>query len=500
VPLDALPTSLVVPTRDDVGDRWIADALSRVPDADGGASSQLYVESRNFADQQMPLYDAAVKATAAGQIQNAVGGDLDKWGIRLGGTSPSNPYARRGVTPSSGFIVVSTVAGGANVNVGTELKDPKTGLKFTSTITAVYQDQSTLPLVSSAGGPASNLPAGTQLQFTTPPPGVGQFCTIFADAAGDGLTGGAPAEGDDDYRARLLAGIQEPPAAGNEAQIVQAMSAITTIAILAAFCWPTVYGPGTYAAGFLIPPSTLGGSRLPNMAQQAQMLAILQSAFPSDDGIVMASGAEQATRVRLLVTWPDTAVGWADAVPWPPNYATPVTVTAATVSTATVGSASLAVAPAAGQTIGFYDPVTRTFRMKRILSVSGGPTSYGLIFDMSTLNASDPSYVPIVGQLVSPWSDSLNQLVNPLLSYIDKQGPGEMYASFSDPGRRQRRFPAPEPAYFPSRIENRVLDGFEPFVEDSALYEPTAPYSTSVGVPGTLYYVHRLSDFGAFVQ
>src|SRR5690348_9761267 len=125
--LDNLPTDLVVPTKAQVRDRWLADYAFRVPGANTGADTQPYVEASNVADMQMPVYDAAVKAARSGQIQNAVGSDLDAWGVRLGGTGPNNPLKRRGVTKSSGYVTVSVAAGGANINAGTELKDPRSG-------------------------------------------------------------------------------------------------------------------------------------------------------------------------------------------------------------------------------------------------------------------------------------------------------------------------------------------------------------------------------------
>jgi uncharacterized phage protein gp47/JayE len=497
--LDTLPTDFLVPTRDQVRDQGLRDTRFRVPSADTSPSTQPFIEASNIADVTAPIYSDAIKATKSGQIQTAVGSDLDAWGRRLGGTLPTNPLARRGVTKSSGFVFGGIALGGANINANTELKDPRTQQKFVTLVTNVYQDQQNVAIQSVAGGPVTNLPAGTKLQYTTPPPGVSQQVTVFAQADGSGLNGGAPSEGDDDYRRRLLLATSEPPGAGNEAQMIQAVQGIADLAVQVAVAWPAVFGPGTVAIGFLVPPASLGASRLPNGAQIAEAEAALVSAFPSEDGFVVASGAEQGVRVRLLVTWPDTVTGWADATPWPPNVVDPVHVTAGTVSSATFASSSSFPAPAAGQSVAFYDTVTRTFRLKRLLTVSGGGP-YTVTFDMTTLNASDPSYVPVANQVVSPWSANMASLVAPVLTYFDAQGPGEMYASFSDPGRRQRRFPAPEPGFFPSRIENRMLAGLDPFVEDVVLYEPTPPFATTVGTPGTLFWVHRLSDLGVYAQ
>lgn len=113
---------------------------------------------------------------------------------------------------------------------------------------------------------------------------------------------------------------------------------------------------------------------------------------------------------------------------------------------------------------------------------------------------SDTAFVPANGAMLSPWAASLPSLVEPVLTYFDAQGPGEMFASFSDPGWRKRRVPEPGPDSSPSKIENRMLDGLFELVSDVTIAAPTVPYATTVGTPPALAYLHRLTDLAIFPQ
>ena len=136
----------------------------------------------------------------------------------------------------------------------------------------------------------------------------------------------------------------------------------------------------------------------------------------------------------------------------------------------------------------------------------------------TTNSVSDTSYTPVAGQYVSPWSDSLDTLVPPVEAYMSVLGPGEQFASFADPGARQRRNP-PSPASYPNVLSLRLLAGptTAPFVAvgavppapaptltttpsllDVGVQEPTLPYATTVGAPGVTVYLQVLADLAAY--
>jgi uncharacterized phage protein gp47/JayE len=500
MPLDKLPDGFAAPTRDGLRDQALRDWRSRVPSVQTGSSTDPFVICSSLADALIPAYANTVLAAAAQDIDNAVGLALDAWGARLDGGS--GELDRKGVGSSSGFVTLVTATGGGNILAGTELKEIQSGQKFVSSVTDVYTSLTPLAIQSVAGGAVANLPGGTKLSFTSPPAGISQNCIVLTDSSGNGLTGGAPAEDDDTYRRRLKQAIKEPPASGNEAEVVRVLTSVRDLPVQAAFCIPAVFGPGTYAWCVTLQPATPGDSRIPNGAQLAELEAAVKDAFPADDGSVGASGAEHGFRFVVQVTWKSTAPSWIDETTWPPLVATPVTVSGTpTASAVRVTSVSAYTAPTVGKTIGFLDLVTKKFKRKRILTATlFAANTYDLTFDMTTLQASDPSFVPAVGAVVSPWSDSLDEVVLPLLNYVDLQGPGEMFATFGDPGRRQRRFPPPAPDYFPSKIENRVVDGLFSVVDDAEIIEPAVPFDTTVGTPGVLVYLHRVTDIGVFPQ
>jgi hypothetical protein len=107
------------------------------------------------------------------------------------------------------------------------------------------------------------------------------------------------------------------------------------------------------------------------------------------------------------------------------------------------------------------------------------------------------------GQLVSPWSDSLNQLPTALITYMLGLGPGEQFATLPDPGVRGRREPE-SPSSWPSTIGNADLVGAikaTPPISDIVLRLPSqTPYPTPVGVPGVSVYLFTLGDLAVFVE
>jgi hypothetical protein len=113
------------------------------------------------------------------------------------------------------------------------------------------------------------------------------------------------------------------------------------------------------------------------------------------------------------------------------------------------------VTPVAGNTIAIWDNDNRVFQRKLIASVSGSSTC--TITCSTQFGASDTTYTPRAGQRVSPWSDNLVQVVDPILAYLATLGPGEcvtLAGSFQD-GLRMVRSPA-APKSWPYSIGGRI--------------------------------------------
>lgn len=111
-------------------------------------------------------------------------------------------------------------------------------------------------------------------------------------------------------------------------------------------------------------------------------------------------------------------------------------------------------APHAGQHIALYDNQTGKFKRKTIKSVSGsGPW----VITCETLaNASDLSYLPVVGQMVSPWSDSLQSIADLAVKHANMMGPGEMISETPLDGIRMTRSPKPTPTKWPYEMTTQL--------------------------------------------
>ena len=243
-----------------------------------------------------------------------------------------------------------------------------------------------------------------------------------------------------------------------------------------------------------------------NAAQVALAEAYVKGQFPADDGGFACTLLEQTVDVALSITWAASALTWTDATPWPPYVpASKVRVSNAVAPTTTscrLFTGISTTVPQVGQTIGFFDRPNKTFRRKKILTVS--VVTPNLVWDVTfdtTNNASDVTYAPVIGTAASPWSDSLDTLIEPIVGYFDTLGPGEQVASFPDPGQRQRRSPQ-SPTSWPNTITNRILAPLFDLtsIEDLDLEEPATPLNTTVGVPGVLAYLMTLGDLAAFVK
>jgi len=258
-----------------------------------------------------------------------------------------------------------------------------------------------------------------------------------------------------------------------------------------------VLGAGTMMIAFLMRPTTPGASRLPNGAHIAQVEAELKSQFPGDDGVMVATVADDNVKPCFKVKFAPEQDGFVDSVPWPSYAASKVAVT----TTTTIEALSFTVenvttAPTVGQTIALFDQDSGTFKRKRVSAIASlGGNEYTLTF---STEGSDPDFVPIDGALVSPWAEALDDLATALLSDVDEHGPGEVYAVLPDPGRRQRRSPEPRNTSWPSTISSRLEDALDGLVEEAQLVEPASALETTIGTPGILVYLHKIADLGIY--
>lgn len=510
MPLDNLPGTQLTPTRDDVRESYLRSYRIRQPDALTTEGTQPWIDGSLMADTAMPLYQNSIVAFNNGVPKFKTGAALDEWGEGLG-------YPRLAAVGGSGFVEISASVGGTTILAGDEIKDKATGLRFQCSATGLYTDGAPVPISGIDTGPATNLPAGittsggqflpTTLTWTSPRPGCNADATVVQQLDGSGLSGGHDAEDDGTYFARLSSILANPPASGNDAEYQATIAKTPGVAAEQGFTYPAINGSGSMGIAFTIRPTSPGSGRIPNGTQIAAVLAYVQSQMPADDGIFAATLTGVSVDVVLKVSWTPTAPSWADTSPWPAYYSISgqaIVVQSATDATHFVlksaNSVYTAIAqPVPGQTLAFYDHNAQKFRRKRILTVTGtGP--WTIVCDI-TNGVSDLSYTPAVSQRVGPWSDSLDDLALPVVSYFDTLGPGEQVSVFYGDGVRQKRSP-PSPLSFPSVISNRlispVLDVAS--VADAELIEPTVPLACPVGTPGVASNIFQLGNIAAFPE
>lgn len=466
-------------------------AIDSEPYVSGTAiADQLNIQSENARQMSRQIPLASISGKSLDALLKALG---------LGARFPE--------TGSQGALVADTSLNGSTIVAGTECSYDN-GNVFYCTITQLYVTGQNVPIAAKSTGPNTNLAAGTQLVWGAAPPGSAPKLRVFKQTDGSGLTGGRLAETDDEVRNRISDYYANPPAAGNDAAYQAAIefSQGHGIAVQKAFTMPCALGPGTTAFCFTMSPATPGASRRPNATQLQRVYDFVKGKFPGDDGIFACVLQAVLLEVIVRVNWSVGTNGWVDVVPWPPYQAAsdtpgPFVVSAVTSPTAfsvdcLSGNRAGAIAPQVGNNFALFDRDTGHFRQKRILTVTGaGP--WALVID-STNGVSDTGYVPVLGQRLCPWSDSLDTLVSPVVDYFGEMGPGEQFSYFFDPGTRQKRNP-PSPRYWPSTVSNRLaadilkLDS----IADAVIVKGLGQ-STPAGTPAALSKLLELDTLSIF--
>lgn len=512
---DYLPAKFLQPTSDLIAANWRRDTLIRNPAADVGPGSLAMLDSLNAGTMAMPIYAYAGSVAANATWLTATGDALRAIAQSMG-TDLRPPVG------AVGFVQLSASSGGGFLQTGDQLSI--NGIIYAATVGGFYNDDALVAVYGVTTGPQTDQPAGTVLTWSTPRPGINPQATVFLQPDGTGLSGGANEETEGELKQRISQLKANPIGSGNDAMIQAIVLNTPGLAVQQCFTYPGIKGPGTTGVTFTLRPAQSGGNRIPNSAQLALALGYLMQQLPASDSIFMCALTSSALSLIFEVTWDVSAPGWEDPVPFPP-YVAPgdnwmvTNVVTPTPTTFHIKSLTDTTVPLAGQSIGFLNLAEQEFACKRILSATSVSGGYTIVVD-TTNGSSDTVYTPLVGQVVSPWSDSLDSLIPPVLAYLDSVGPGEQIpsANIFDPGQRQRRSP-PSPSQWSSVISNRMLGGppnasqppdpnaaptptifGTPNVDDAELLEPTPGTQTPVGSAGVSSYLYVLASIAAYPE
>ncbi len=499
-----IPQPFPTPDRDDLVEKYKRDARfysNNAQSTDEG--SQPHLDANVLADQLVPGYQQIRQSADNIVLGDATGAAAEKWA-----TSRGLP-GRIPATGARGYMIIKASAGGTHLFVDDEIKIGN--LRYLCTRDAVYQNGALVPVQGFDTGPSTNQPAGTVGRWTAPRPGCGEEATVWEDAEGEGLRGGRSEETDLEIQDRVADINANPPGSGNDAhlqKLVKDAGVALGISVQQCFTYPGILGPGTTGIAFTVLPDKSGGSRIPSPTQIAAIEAWVKQQMPGNDGLFFATVTGSTIDLTLQVQWRQGAISWADVNPWPELYTGSGAIVVQSVTSPTefvlgrTGGYVGVRQPVVGQTIAFYDPVSQTFKRKRILNYLVFGLGPWTITCDTTNETSDTTYTPVVGQRACPWSESLDLVVPPLLAEFDLFGPGEQVASFFDAGTRQRRQPPPQQSW-PSRLGSRVINGVQdqPSVNDAQLIDPapgSLPLATPVGAAGTLSYLRELRWIAAF--
>lgn len=493
--LDDLPGTLSTPPRGEIETKFRRDYGIVSPESDTSDGTQPDVLAKTVAVTLLPVYSDSVLIAGGINEDEATGERLDRVGARYGVPRPQ-------AVGASGYVYVTASVGGGTIQAGDEIKNRQTRKRYEAGETKTLVDGAPIFIRGLDTGPATNLAEGTTLQWSSPRTGIGQTATV----ASGGLIGGAEVADDAAYLALIQEARRNPANADNDAAIQKAVRSTPGLAVASVFSYPAVFGPGTYAFAFLL--ATPAGSdpalRIPNDAQRTAALAWVTGQLSGGDSYFCAEVVASAAGIVFHVTWDPGAPGWIDSTPWPayvaPGTGTIICFGATSATLFSLGTDnsdySSAAVPQVGQSIGLWDPGALLFRKKVITAVTGsGPWS--ITTDSTGLSGSDVSYSPVFGQRAMPWSDSLVDLVKPTIAYFNGMGPGEMFASFSADGRRQRRNPPP-PKKFPQVVSTNAIVPILglPSVQSATLVEGTG--SLAVGTPGITVYLRTPNQISAY--
>lgn len=253
------------PTLDTIHQRIIAGIETRLT---GGTAllrrAILRILAKVFAGSLHLLYGYVEWISKQIFVDQAEGDMLDRHGLIWGITRKAASFASGSVI----FYGVNTTL----VPEGTVVQD-ENGIEFATIADGTISGgQATIDIQAVEAGEDSNY-SGSSLQLVEPIDDINDLVDVVAP----GTTGGVDEESDDDYRARILYRIQQPPMGGNaDDYVAWALSdeISTDFGIVAgAWCFPLASGPGTVDVVV-----TAQGS---NPVASSGLLAVVQSYIDS---------------------------------------------------------------------------------------------------------------------------------------------------------------------------------------------------------------------------
>lgn len=180
--------------------------------------------------------------------------------------------------------------------------DGETVTFTTDAETSVVGVEAFVTVTANVAGSASNLPIGSELTVTIGVPGFeGIAYVVLGDNGEEGIVGGLDLEDDEDYRARILYRIANPPQGGSAEDYVG--WALEVPGITRAWCAPKANGLGTVVV-FVVDDNS--DPITPTAPKLAEVQAYLAGVAPVTDYITTAAPALTAIDLTVILS-PNTA-------------------------------------------------------------------------------------------------------------------------------------------------------------------------------------------------
>ncbi|WP_437489483.1 baseplate J/gp47 family protein [Sorangium sp. So ce1014] len=370
-------------------------------------AQQIYVASSN-----VPL------AANAQMADTAQGDDL----VRV---ARLYKLALRPAGPSSGPVVLdATVSTPIAIPTGAQFLDPA-GLTYKVEVGGSYSDGDEIPIASVDTGASTNLPAGTVLRWTAPPP----FVQPIAVVGTGGLTGGVDAEDYEGLRARLLERLQSPPNGTNWPSITLAAEQAST-AVQKAFAYSACNGPSTvHVAVVRAPTSTNKHRDVDALVLSGTIVPAVLAAFPEFVEVVVTTVQNQEVDLSMGLALPASPKaspagpggGWTDANPFPvrasPGYSA---VLAVTNTTRFVVASDIP--PIVGSQVCWLSRDDWTLRTAKVTSFMAAP-NYDITIETPFVSTNGVSVA--VGDYIFPAAENMPAYVAAVLDGFGKLGPYE---------------------------------------------------------------------------
>ncbi len=436
------------------------------------------------------FYNIAIKADASSEL-TAVGADLEQRRVDAG--LPEIPPSH-----SVGYATVTVFGtGGRLFPDGLEGK-LKNGLFVRVWGTQTVENGGRVRVRSRDPGKATNVAAGTELVWTTPPFNVAAKAAVAAP----GLRGGTDEETPDQKRYRIQIRRQTRAGGGNWGHAVEVAMAADA-SIQAAFGYPALGGPSSMKVVLVkaIDDGSGDYSRVVPEDTVTLSRAAVHGELPGFAEFAVQSALDEYVDVSLALGI--AANGWRSTNPWPvPSAGGIVTVESvqSTVEFQVLKSETNGNAPSVGNQIMWWCAPKQKWVETTIVSTSDGGSVWEVIVDNPLVI--DASAI-LAGDYISPSAFAADEYRAQWLVQMNALGPGENTASANslnqNPTRGFRRPWGYES--FPYELNSRQTNAFQRAFTDVLDVDYLYRSQTKPTVPGainTAPNVLRLRQFAIY--